>query len=139
MDVSLRFWVSSPHNGSGYYGLKDEINDALSQEHFKARVQGSGDSAVEYARTGYLGFMMKSSTKKTGGKKTLPAYSCVVCVCMFKRLSGLQIRASIYSSVLVSSLCTQTFLTHLKCFRTQTLGSVLPSIACGNVADKLLE
>ena len=78
-----QIWVSSPHNGSGYYGLKDEINDALSREHFKARVQGSGDSAVEYARTGYLGFMMKSSTKKTGGKKTLPAYGCVcVCACL---------------------------------------------------------
>ena len=32
-----QIWVSSPHNCSGYYGLKDEINDALSREHFMAK------------------------------------------------------------------------------------------------------
>ena len=61
--------MSSPHNGSGYYGLKDEINDALSREHFKTVVQGGGDTSVHYARTGYLGFMMKSEkTDRQGGE-----------------------------------------------------------------------
>ena len=64
----LQIWVSSPHNGSGYYGLKDEINDALSKEHFHATLSGAGDTTVRYARTGYLGFMMKSEkTDRTGG------------------------------------------------------------------------
>ena len=61
--------MSSPHNGSGYYGLKEEINDALSREHFRATLSGAGDTSVQYARTGYLGFMMKSDkTDRTGGK-----------------------------------------------------------------------
>ena len=55
----MQIWVSSPHNASGYYGLKEEINDALSKEHFRATLSG-GDSSVVYARTGYLGFMIKS-------------------------------------------------------------------------------
>ena len=33
--------MSSPHNGSGYYGLKEEINDALSHEHFRATLSGA--------------------------------------------------------------------------------------------------
>ena len=61
-----QIWVCSPHNGSGYYGLREEINDALSLEHFQATLSGSGD---KYARTGYLGFMMKSDkTDRTGGE-----------------------------------------------------------------------
>ena len=56
----MQIWVSSPHNASGYYGLKEEINDALSKEHFHATLSGAGDTSVVYARTGYLGFMIKS-------------------------------------------------------------------------------
>lgn len=55
-----QIWVSSPHNGIGYYGLKEEIGDALSREHFAATVSGAGDASITYARTGYLGFMSKS-------------------------------------------------------------------------------
>ena len=58
-------WVSSPHNGIGYYGLKEEVGDALSREHFAATLSGSRDTSVTYARTGYLGFMSKSD--RTGG------------------------------------------------------------------------
>lgn len=56
----LQIWVSSPHNASGYYGLKEEINDALSKEHFQATLSGAGDTSIQYARTGYLGFMIKA-------------------------------------------------------------------------------
>ena len=60
--------MSSPHNGSGYYGLKEEINDVLSREHFRTTLSGAGDTSVEYARTGYLGFLMKSGkTDRNGG------------------------------------------------------------------------
>ena len=64
MSTILQVWVCSPHNASGYYGLRDEINDALSLEHFRATLNGSGD---KYARTGYLGFMMKSEKKARNG------------------------------------------------------------------------
>ena len=56
----MQIWVSSPHNASGYYGLKEEINDALSKEHFQASLSGAGDTSILYARTGYLGFMIKA-------------------------------------------------------------------------------
>ena len=58
--------MCSPHNATSYYGLREEINDALSLEHFQASLAGSTD---KYARTGYLGFMMKSDkTFRNGGK-----------------------------------------------------------------------
>ena len=60
--------MNSPHNGSGYYGLKERINDSLSREHFKATLAGGGDVTTEYARTGYQGFMLKSDkTDQKGG------------------------------------------------------------------------
>ena len=66
--LSIKIWVSSPHNGSGYYGLKEAVNDTLTEEHFRAKLAGGGDTGTEYARTGYLGFMSKSDkTDSTGG------------------------------------------------------------------------
>lgn len=62
-----QIWVSSPHNGIGYYGLKDEIGDVLSREHFAATVSGAGDSSTTYARTGYLGFMSKADKLDRSG------------------------------------------------------------------------
>ena len=50
--ASLQIWVSSPHNGSGFYGLKDEINDSLSQDHFQSMLAGGADLTSKYARTG---------------------------------------------------------------------------------------
>lgn len=60
-------WVNSPHNGSGYYGLKERINDSLSRDHFKATLAGGGDVTTEYARTGYQGFMLKSDKTDQNG------------------------------------------------------------------------
>ena len=58
--------MCSPHNASGYYGLRDQINDALSLEHFRASLSGATE---KYARTGYLGFMMKSEKiDRAGGE-----------------------------------------------------------------------
>ncbi|XP_019861409.1 PREDICTED: disco-interacting protein 2 homolog C-like [Amphimedon queenslandica] len=56
-------WVSCIHNGIGYYGLKDSVNDSLTQEHFKATLVGGIDMTATYARTGYLGFMMPSASR----------------------------------------------------------------------------
>ena len=58
--LCTQIWVSSPHNGIGYYGLKEVVSDTLSKEHFHASVAGAGDTSISYARTGYLGFMIKS-------------------------------------------------------------------------------
>ena len=65
-DLYIQIWVCSPHNASGYCGLRDEINDALSLEHFHASLAGSADRC---ARTGYLGFMMKSEKASRDGSK----------------------------------------------------------------------
>lgn len=62
--------MSSSHNGSGFYGLKEEVNDSLSREYFHVRLSGGGDTSVNYARTGYLGFLMKSDyVDQRGGRK----------------------------------------------------------------------
>lgn len=58
-------WVSSGHNGTGYYGLGEEMNDAVSFEHFHAT--SNTDPGVVYARTGYLGFMQKTDKPKQDG------------------------------------------------------------------------
>lgn len=60
--------MSSPHNGLGYYGLKEEVGDALSREHFAATLAGAGNTTVTYARTGYLGFMSKSDKVGRSGE-----------------------------------------------------------------------
>lgn len=66
--VVVQIWVSSAHNGSGFYGLKDEINDSLSQDHFHSTLSSGTELNVEFARTGYLGFLVKSDkTDQFGG------------------------------------------------------------------------
>lgn len=64
----LQIWVSCPHNGSGFYGLKDEINDTLSRDHFQSSLSSGADLTATYARTGFLGFIVKSDkTDQYGG------------------------------------------------------------------------
>jgi len=63
----LQIWVSSPHNGSGYYGLGQETNDRLSVEHFQATIMS--DPSTVYARTGYLGFIKKSDKTAPDGSE----------------------------------------------------------------------
>ena len=36
------------------------MSDTLSHQHFHASVSGAGDTSIKYARTGYLGFLIKS-------------------------------------------------------------------------------
>ena len=66
--VCVQIWVSCPHNGLGYYGLKEEVGDALSREHFAATLSGAGNTSCTYARTGYLGFMSKSDKVGRSGE-----------------------------------------------------------------------
>jgi len=62
--LSLQIWVSSPHNGSGYYGLGNS-NDQLSADHFQSNI--IPDPSTMYARTGYLGFIKKSDKTAPDG------------------------------------------------------------------------
>ena len=60
--LSLQIWVSSPHNGSGYYGLGDS-NDQLLADHFQSTITSDPSNA----RTGYLGFIKKSDKTAPDG------------------------------------------------------------------------
>lgn len=57
-------WVSSQHNGSGYFNVSDD--DVLTEEHFSARI-ANDDSEIMYARTGYLGFIKRTELTQTDG------------------------------------------------------------------------
>ena len=77
--------MSSLHNGSGYYGLRDEDNDTLSREHFRTVMAGGGDTTAVFSRTGYLGFVKKSDKpdKNGGWQCVVSLHVCVyVCVCL---------------------------------------------------------
>ena len=73
ISIPLQIWVNSGHNGTGYYGLGEEMNDAVSLEHFHAT--SNSDPGVVYARTGYLGFMQKSDKPNQDGSKSALVHS----------------------------------------------------------------
>ena len=73
ISIPLQIWVSSGHNGTGYYGLGEEMNDAVSLEHFHAT--SNSDPGVVYARTGYLGFMQKSDKPNQDGSELAHVHS----------------------------------------------------------------
>lgn len=60
-------WVSSNHNGSGYFNVTED--DHLTEEHFKARLAGknSTSATTSFARTGYLGFIKRTELTQTDG------------------------------------------------------------------------
>jgi len=76
----LQIWVSSPHNGSGYYGLGDS-NDQLSADHFQSTI--TSDPATIYARTGYLGFIKKSDKTAPDGCEENVLLCWVIYCCVF--------------------------------------------------------
>ena len=73
ISIPLQIWVSSGHNGTGYYGLGEEMNDAVSLEHFHAT--SNSDPGVVYARTGYLGFMQKLDKPNQDGSESALVHS----------------------------------------------------------------
>ena len=60
----LQIFVSSSHNGSGFFNVNDD--DRLTQEHFNVRL-ATGDISTPYARTGYLGFIKRTDLTQTDG------------------------------------------------------------------------
>lgn len=57
-------WVSSQHNGSGYFNVTED--DQLTEEHFRARLE-TNDKETVFARTGYLGFVKRTEITQTDG------------------------------------------------------------------------
>lgn len=58
-------WVTSPHNGAGYYTAGD---DKQLDERFNAHMT-TGEQTIAYARTGYLGFIKRTDFTQTDGGK----------------------------------------------------------------------
>eukprot|EP00794_Sanderia_malayensis_P017721 gene17721-19492_t len=64
-DSSLgEVFVSSSHNGSGYFNVNDD--DRLTMENFNVHL-ATGDTTTLYARTGYLGFIKRTQLTQTDG------------------------------------------------------------------------
>ena len=59
-------WVACPHNANGYFAIYGEECPTL--DHFDSHL-ATGDTRTAYARTGYLGFIMRTEkTQADGGK-----------------------------------------------------------------------
>ena len=67
----LQIWVSSPHNGSGYFMTGE---DTQTDDRFNARLTTgpSGELGVQYARTGCLGFIKRTDFTQTDGGTFAP-------------------------------------------------------------------
>lgn len=61
-----QIWVASQHNGSGYFNVS--AGDHLTEEHFTAMLANDKDgNRLQYARTGYLGFVKRTELTQTDG------------------------------------------------------------------------
>lgn len=85
---TLKIWVSSPHNATGYYTVYGE--EALHADHFNTKLS-FGDTQTVWARTGYLGFLRRTElTDASGGESgdlfhRLPFFSPLyLYMCFFK-------------------------------------------------------
>uniref|UniRef100_A0A4W3HS65 Disco interacting A n=2 Tax=Callorhinchus milii TaxID=7868 RepID=A0A4W3HS65_CALMI len=63
---SMKIWVSSPHNATGYYTVYGE--ESLHADHFNARLS-FGDTQIVWARTGYLGFLRRTELTDASGER----------------------------------------------------------------------
>nr|XP_058972641.1 disco-interacting protein 2-like isoform X1 [Pocillopora verrucosa] len=61
-------WVTSPHNGSGYFMTGE---DTLTDDRFNVKLTtgSTTETAVPYARTGYLGFIKRTDFTQTDGAR----------------------------------------------------------------------
>lgn len=62
-------WVQAPHNASGYFSVYGEESEYGGQ--FGARLV-TGATGEVYARTGYLGFLRRSTPSDTSASTLLP-------------------------------------------------------------------
>ncbi|PFX26048.1 Disco-interacting protein 2-like C [Stylophora pistillata] len=61
-------WVTSPHNGSGYFMTGE---DTITDDRFNVKLTTGNvaETAVQYARTGYLGFIKRTDFTQTDGAR----------------------------------------------------------------------
>ena len=52
-------WVQSDHNAVGFDGIGEDISAKIYKDHFQAYLQGKDAPGQSFARTGFLGFIMK--------------------------------------------------------------------------------
>ncbi|KAI5735570.1 hypothetical protein M8J77_020137 [Diaphorina citri] len=71
-------WVQSPHNASGYFSLYGDESEYAQQ--FSARLV-TGNTGELYARTGYLGFLRRTSPAGVAGAPVPPGVSSVDTLC----------------------------------------------------------
>jgi len=57
-------WVSCPHNANGYFAIYGDEYPAM--DHFDSHL-ATGDTRTAYARTGYLGFIMRTDKTQADG------------------------------------------------------------------------
>jgi len=66
-DSSLgEIWVSCPHNANGYFAIYGDECPTL--DHFDSHL-ATGDIRTSYARTGYLGFIMRTEKTQADGER----------------------------------------------------------------------
>lgn len=71
-------WVSCPHNANGYFAIYGDECPTL--DHFDSHL-ATGDTRTAYARTGYLGFIMRTEkTQADGGKHHYIANVNIMCI-----------------------------------------------------------
>ncbi|KAI5730349.1 hypothetical protein M8J76_012666 [Diaphorina citri] len=76
--ICLQIWVQSPHNASGYFSLYGDESEYAQQ--FSARLV-TGNTGELYARTGYLGFLRRTSPAGVAGAPVPPGVSSVDTLC----------------------------------------------------------
>ncbi|XP_067935039.1 disco-interacting protein 2 homolog C-like isoform X2 [Watersipora subatra] len=66
-DSSLgEIWVSCPHDANGYFAIYGDECPTL--DHFDSHL-ATGDTLTSYARTGYLGFIMRTEKTQADGER----------------------------------------------------------------------
>ena len=59
-------WVHCDHNSIGFDGIGADISAKIHKEHFKAKPHGQDENGAEFARTGFLGFLMRGEEEEEG-------------------------------------------------------------------------
>ena len=59
-------WVHSDHNSIGFDGIGVDISAKIHKEHFQAQIHCNEVNGQQFARTGFLGFLMKGGEEEEG-------------------------------------------------------------------------
>ena len=59
-------WVHCNHNSIGFDGIGTDISAKIHKEHFQAKPHGQDANGPEFARTGFLGFVIRGEEEEEG-------------------------------------------------------------------------